>query len=128
MPTKVVTLEELKEHTTKDSLWVLINHKVYDVTKFIDEHPGGDEVILSEAGKDATEAFEDVGHSDEARALLPGLFVGEFEKGPNEVKAKVYQSTAAAAAMENAVEQTSNVSYMVPLVALFAYFAWRFYS
>jgi len=66
------------------------------------QHPGGDEVILSEAGeylsytrprncspsilalgKDATEAFEDVGHSDEARALLPGLQVGEFEKGEN---------------------------------------------
>lgn len=34
-------------------------------------------------GKDATEAFEDVGHSDEARALLPAMLVGEFEKGPN---------------------------------------------
>lgn len=32
-------------------------------------------------GQDATEAFEDVGHSDEARALLPGMLVGEFEKG-----------------------------------------------
>ena len=30
-------------------------------------------------GQDATEAFEDVGHSDEARALLPGMLVGEFE-------------------------------------------------
>ena len=33
------------------------------------------------AGQDATEAFEDVGHSDEARALLPGLYVGDFEQG-----------------------------------------------
>jgi cytochrome b involved in lipid metabolism len=30
------------------------------------------------AGRDATEAFEDVGHSDEARAMLPKMFVGEF--------------------------------------------------
>jgi len=127
MSTKVVTLNELREHTTKDSLWVLLHGKVYDVTKFIDEHPGGDEVILSEAGKDATEAFEDVGHSEEARGLLNGMQVGEFEKGANEVKAKTYQSTAAAAAMENAVEQTSNVFYFVPLAALIGYFAWRFY-
>jgi len=127
MSTKVVTLNELREHTTKDSLWVLLHGKVYDVTKFIDEHPGGDEVILSEAGKDATEAFEDVGHSEEARGLLNGMQVGEFEKGANEQKAKTYQSTAAAAAMENAVEQTSNVFYFVPLAALIAYFAWRFY-
>ena len=31
-------------------------------------------------GQDATEAFEDVGHSDEARALLPKLFVGDLER------------------------------------------------
>ncbi|KAI0254729.1 cytochrome b5-like heme/steroid binding domain-containing protein [Lactifluus subvellereus] len=128
MAVKIVTLDELRQHTTKESLWALLNGRVYDVTKFIDEHPGGDEVILSEAGKDATEAFEDVGHSDEARALLPGMLVGEFEKGPNQKIAMAYQSTAAAAAMENAVQQTSNVFYFVPLAALVAYFAWRFYS
>ncbi|KIK29115.1 hypothetical protein PISMIDRAFT_672512, partial [Pisolithus microcarpus 441] len=77
---KVVTLEEFQAHTTRDSLYVLVHEKVYDVTKFIDEHPGGDEVILSEAGKDATDAFEDVGHSDEARELLPGMLVGELDK------------------------------------------------
>jgi cytochrome b involved in lipid metabolism len=32
------------------------------------------------SGKDATEAFEDVGHSDEARELLADMLVGEFEK------------------------------------------------
>lgn len=32
-------------------------------------------------GKDATEAFEDVGHSDEAREILESLYVGDFEKG-----------------------------------------------
>lgn len=42
-------------------------------------------------GKDATEAFEDVGHSDEARALLPGMQVGEFEKGEN--VGLIYQSS-----------------------------------
>ncbi|KAI0068670.1 cytochrome b5 [Artomyces pyxidatus] len=124
MASKTVNLTELREHTSKDDIWVLINGKVYDVSKFIDEHPGGDEVILSEAGKDGTEAFEDVGHSDEARALLPGMLVGEFE--PSDVT-KAYQSTATAAAMENAVQQTSNVMYFVPLAALVAYFAWRFY-
>jgi cytochrome b5 len=115
-------------------------------------------------GKDATEAFEDVGHSEEARGLLPPMIVGEFEKGPNvnptttlnpsvemytppqEVIAKAYQSqSAAAASMDNAVQQTSkfvptalfripyssdrfSVFYFVPLAALVAYFAWRFYS
>ena len=34
--------------------------------------------MLEEAGRDATEAFEDVGHSDEARELLGPMFLGDF--------------------------------------------------
>ncbi|CAJ0626204.1 2373_t:CDS:2 [Entrophospora sp. SA101] len=60
------TLEELAKHKTKDSLYVSIGGK----------HPGGEEVLLDEGGKDATEAFEDVGHSDEARELLKGFEIG----------------------------------------------------
>ncbi|KAL4402416.1 heme binding protein [Malassezia pachydermatis] len=39
-------------------------------------HPGGDEVLVSEASKDATESFEDVGHSDDARETLKSLQIG----------------------------------------------------
>jgi cytochrome b involved in lipid metabolism len=38
-------------------------------------------VLMSEAGKDATEAFEDVGHSDDARGLLKNMLVGAIEGG-----------------------------------------------
>lgn len=78
---KKITMEQLKEHGSHDDLWLLIDGKVYDVSKFLDEHPGGDEVLVTEAGKDATEAFEDVGHSEDARALLGPMFVGELEGG-----------------------------------------------
>ncbi|PAV20785.1 cytochrome b5 [Pyrrhoderma noxium] len=123
--TKIVTLAELQEHTKKDNLYILIHGKVYSVSKFIDEHPGGDEVIIAEAGKDATEAFEDVGHSDEARELLTDLFVGEFEKGsalPTKTESKSSHAAPAAA------QAASSISYFLPLAALGAYFAWRFYS
>jgi len=125
---KVVTLEELKKHTTKDSLYVLLHEQVYDVTKFIDEHPGGDEVILAEAGIDATEAFEDVGHSDEARALLPDMLVGTFDKG-SAVDLKLFDDKKGTSSAVNVVvQQGSNVMYFVPLAFLGAYFAWRYYS
>ncbi|KAF9238802.1 cytochrome b5-like heme/steroid binding domain-containing protein [Melanogaster broomeanus] len=123
---KVITYAQLQANSTKDSLYVLLHGKVYDVTKFIDEHPGGDEVILAEAGKDATEAFEDVGHSDEARALLPDMLLGEFESdGALKIKPL---STASSSPVSNAVEQGSNLMYFVPLTLLGAYFAWRFYA
>lgn len=41
---------------------------------------GGEEVLLDVAGQDATEAFEDVGHSDEAREILEGLLVGSLKR------------------------------------------------
>ncbi|RXW25476.1 hypothetical protein EST38_g378 [Candolleomyces aberdarensis] len=124
---KIVTLEELRAHKGRDSFYVLVNGNVYDVTKFLDEHPGGDEVILAEGGQDATEAFEDVGHSDEARALLPDMLVGEFEQN-SELKLKSGAAAAQANRASTAVEQGSNLMYFFPLGALGAYFAWRFYS
>ena len=53
-----------------------IHNKVYDVTKYLEDHPGGEEVLMDRAGQDATEDFEDVGHSNEARKMLE-----KFEKG-----------------------------------------------
>jgi len=41
---------------------------------------GGEEVLLDVGGQDATEAFEDVGHSDEAREILEGLLVGDLKR------------------------------------------------
>ncbi|KZT12597.1 cytochrome b5 [Laetiporus sulphureus 93-53] len=126
--TKIITYEELKAHNSKESLYILIHQKVYDVAKFIDEHPGGDEVILAETGKDATEAFEDVGHSDEARSILKDLYVGDFEKD-GVLKAKpAYDNSSTSHAVNSAVQQGSNLMYFVPLAMLGAYFAWRYYS
>lgn len=45
---------------------------------FVLKHPGGEEVLLEQAGKEATEAFEDVGHSTDARELMSKFKVGEL--------------------------------------------------
>lgn len=62
---KLFSLEEVGKHKDTDSLWVVIEGLVYDVTKFIEEHPGGEDVLKEWAGQDATEAFLDVGHSSD---------------------------------------------------------------
>lgn len=41
---------------------------------------GGEEVLLDVGGQDATEAFEDVGHSDEAREILEKLLIGNLKR------------------------------------------------
>lgn len=51
------TAEEVAKHKTRDDLWVIIHGKVYDLTSYIDEHPGGD-AIMNNAGADTTAGFE----------------------------------------------------------------------
>ena len=52
--------EEVSKHNNEESCWVIIHGKVYDVTAFKEEHPGGKNIILKWAGKDATETYEPI--------------------------------------------------------------------
>ena len=63
-----------------------IHNKVYDITKYLDDHPGGEEVLMDRAGQDGTEDFEDVGHSKDARDQLHKYELGELP--PSEQKAE----------------------------------------
>ncbi|KAJ4733660.1 Cytochrome b5 [Rhynchospora pubera] len=85
---KVYTLSEVSEHNTNKDCWLIINGKVYDVTKFLEDHPGGDDVLISSSGKDATDDFEDVGHSTTARAMMDEYYVGDIDTStiPKKVK------------------------------------------
>ncbi|KAI8099367.1 cytochrome b5 [Halteromyces radiatus] len=77
---KVFSMADVNAHQSKGDLYVVIHNKVYDITEFVVEHPGGEEVLLDEAGKDATESFEDIGHSDEAREILEKYLIGELDE------------------------------------------------
>ncbi|XP_030766125.1 cytochrome b5 isoform X2 [Sitophilus oryzae] len=87
--TSELSFEEIKKHTDKTSTWIVINNDVFDVTRFLNEHPGGEEVLLEQAGKDASEAFEDVGHSSDAREMMLKYKVGTLvasERKPEQPK------------------------------------------
>lgn len=73
---KVINLSQVSLHKSKKDCWIVVNGMVLDVTKFLDEHPGGDEVILELAGKDVTKEFDDVGHSSAAKKLLSKFQIG----------------------------------------------------
>ncbi|XP_008810951.1 cytochrome b5 [Phoenix dactylifera] len=80
--TKLYSMEEASQHNTQDDCWVVIDGKVYDVTNYLDEHPGGDDVLLSAAGRDSTEEFEEAGHSKSARELMQDYCIGELDPTP----------------------------------------------
>ncbi|MED6257205.1 Cytochrome b5 [Ataeniobius toweri] len=75
---KYFRLSEIEAQNSFKSTWIIIHHKVYDVTKFLDEHPGGEEVLREQAGGNATESFEDVGHSTDAREMASSMVIGEL--------------------------------------------------
>ncbi|KMZ08439.1 cytochrome b5 isoform X1 [Drosophila simulans] len=75
---KEIRLATVNEHNKATDLWIVIDNKVYDVTKFRLEHPGGEESLVDEAGRDATKAFNDVGHSSEAREMLKKYYIGDL--------------------------------------------------
>ncbi|XP_044283616.1 cytochrome b5 [Varanus komodoensis] len=71
------TLAEVAKRNCSKETWLVIHGRVYDVTGFLSEHPGGEEVLLEQAGRDATENFEDVGHSKDAQDMLKQYLIGE---------------------------------------------------
>ncbi|THC89797.1 hypothetical protein EYZ11_010748 [Aspergillus tanneri] len=52
------TPADVASHNTPDKgLYIIIDNSVYDVTKFVDEHPGGAKILKRVAGKDASKQF-----------------------------------------------------------------------
>ncbi|KAK9380889.1 uncharacterized protein V2V93DRAFT_369832 [Kockiozyma suomiensis] len=86
----LMTAPELAVHNNKRSAYISLNHrKIYDVTSFIDEHPGGSELVLKYAGKDATDIMSDVAsheHSDSAYEMLDELLVAILATPDEEAK------------------------------------------
>jgi len=73
-----VPLAEVQKHTSNNDLWLLIDGKVYDVTAFLDIHPGGGQLIVDASGRDATSIFERT-HGEGLRyslRLLNQFFIG----------------------------------------------------
>ncbi|AOW03954.1 uncharacterized protein YALI1_D15063g [Yarrowia lipolytica] len=83
---KIFTLKQVAEHKDRNDLWMIINGKVYDISSFVDEHPGGEEVLLDAGGTEATNAFDDVGHSEDAYGILNDLYVGEVDPSEDVIR------------------------------------------
>ena len=64
-------MREVAQHNTPESCWIVLNGKVYDLTSFYAEHPGGASLITNNAGKDASALFNPVHPKDIVERLLP---------------------------------------------------------
>lgn len=50
------------------------------------QHPGGEEVLIDKAGDEASEEFEDVGHSTDAREMMQEYLIGELREVKTSLK------------------------------------------
>lgn len=74
----VVEWSEIRRHASDTDGWIVIGGYVIDVTSFLDEHPGGREMLTPYLGKDGTAAFDRIGHSTEAEILLANFRIGRL--------------------------------------------------
>lgn len=75
------SLSEVTAHASAKSCWTAVSGKVYDVTAWVAEHPGGSEAILSLCGKDGTQAFmSQHGGQGRPEAELSRFLIGTLAK------------------------------------------------
>lgn len=73
------TLADVATHNSAASCWTVINGKVYDVTSWITQHPGGQQAILSLCGKDGSAAFtEQHGTQSRPNSELATFLIGSL--------------------------------------------------
>ncbi|XP_011699631.1 PREDICTED: cytochrome b5-like [Wasmannia auropunctata] len=73
---RVFTRSEVAKNDDRDKALIILHDKVYNVHSFLNEHPGGEEVLLDHKGQDGSEDFDDVGHSKDAMELMKTYQVG----------------------------------------------------
>ncbi|NWQ62649.1 FADS2 desaturase, partial [Neopipo cinnamomea] len=76
------TWEEIQKHNLRTDKWLVIERKVYNITKWANRHPGGHRVISHCAGEDATDAFQAF-HINPTlvQKFLKPLLIGELAPG-----------------------------------------------
>lgn len=76
------TLEEVSKHNTTQSCWVIVDDLVYDVTDFINNHPGSKEPFNKYGGKDATAKFKTIAKHNKShvQTFMKVLCIGKVKK------------------------------------------------
>lgn len=76
------SIDQVSQHSSPNNCWIIIQKNVYNVTSFINQHPGGSDRIIPYCGNDASEAFATQGgegsHSQDAKNTLAQFLIGKL--------------------------------------------------
>lgn len=81
-PTTSYNMSEIAKHGDATSCWTMIEDKVYDLTEYVEKHPGGSKSILAICGEDGTSSFNAMpaGVMTAARLALAKFVIGDYAK------------------------------------------------
>ncbi|KAF3031356.1 hypothetical protein E8E12_000432 [Didymella heteroderae] len=112
---------EVAAHSSSDDLWVIIQGKVYDVTKYARDHPGGASVLTEVAGKYATAEYADIGHSEDADEILNNYLIGiatDPEKLKRSKNVELVRQAPSTAVVKSVSSASGTVNVIAGVVAL----------
>lgn len=101
------SMSEVKKHSSSESAWIIIHDHIYDCTRFLNDHPGGADSILINAGTDCTEEFDAI-HSDKAKKMLEEYRIGELITTG-------YASDSTNSTPNGSMHGASNTSHLAPI-------------
>jgi cytochrome b involved in lipid metabolism len=126
---RTIPLNELSEHNTHKSCWIALHGLVFDITPFLNEHPGGPDVVVTVSGRDCTQEFEDVGHTDSARVIGDKYVVGVLEGAHLLARTRIpTNAEVQAAAQSTSKVDTMTVATGAGIIVAIAAFIFHFYS
>ncbi|XP_063668008.1 cytochrome b5 reductase 4 isoform X3 [Pan troglodytes] len=103
-----VTEEELKKHNKKDDCWICIRGFVYNVSPYMEYHPGGEDELMRAAGSDGTELFDQVHRWVNYESMLKECLVGRMAIKPAVLKVRVVESVGK---IEIVLQKKENTSW-----------------
>ena len=74
-----ITMDEVGKHNQETDAWIVVDNIVYDLTDFVDSHPGGTDILLDYLGQDITKALQDPSlhkHTSAAYSMLEQYAIG----------------------------------------------------
>ncbi|NXI45323.1 NB5R4 reductase, partial [Galbula dea] len=77
-----VTEDELAKHNKKEDCWICIRGFVYNVTPYMEYHPGGEDELMKAAGTDGTDLFDQVHRWVNYESMLKECLVGRMALKP----------------------------------------------
>ncbi|KAI1292763.1 fatty acid alpha-hydroxylase [Mortierella claussenii] len=114
------SVQQVKAHSNPDSCWVIHNNKVYDMTSFVQDHPGGEEFILDHAGTDITLLMKDElshAHSEGAYEMMDDFLIGVLDSpsAPSSAAGLRKRATDSTTVTESTTRQdTTEEDYLKP--------------